>query len=285
MFRPQISAVVLFLALGALPSYAANGADTIPNSSWQQVGPGEKVTAYDHDAEQQLLEMANADRARAGLPPLKVDEGLIRAARAHAAEMAARNRLSHQFDGEKPLLQRLVVYSPLHLNGAGENVAMAENADEAYDALMASPPHRDNLLSPNFNFAGFGVIRNGHMLFVAQDFGSSTPSYSVQQAQELVSDSVERLRAQSKMPRLMRMSDSWTQSSACAMAQKDSLNAASAPEGAYMLRYTSMSPESLPANISKVIAQRGLRTYSAGTCYARTQKYPAGAYWVVLVFY
>ena len=52
-----------------------------------------------------------------------------------------------------------------------------------------------------------------------------------------------------------------------------------------MLRYSSMKPESLPSEISKVIARRGLHTYSAGTCYARTQRYPNGAYWVVLVFY
>ena len=69
------------------------------------------------------------------------------------------------------------------------------------------------------------------------------------------------------------------------MAQADSLDAAAPPPAAYMLRYTSMQPETLPSNISKVIAHRGLKTYSAGTCYARTQKYPNGAYWVVLLFY
>jgi hypothetical protein len=75
------------------------------------------------------------------------------------------------------------------------------------------------------------------------------------------------------------------QTSACAMAQADSLNAAAPPPGAYMLRYASMTPEALPGGISKVIAARGLHTYSAGTCYSKTQKYPGGAYWVVLVFY
>jgi hypothetical protein len=69
------------------------------------------------------------------------------------------------------------------------------------------------------------------------------------------------------------------------MAQADSLSAATPPPGAYMLRYTSMAPETLPSDISKVIAARGLHTYSAGTCYARTEKYPSGAYWVVLVFH
>ncbi len=164
-------------------------------------------------------------------------------------------------------------------------MAIAENAGEAHDALMASPPHRDNLLSPNFNVAGFGVFRSGNRLYVAQDFGSVLPSYSVQQAQELVAASVEQLRAQTNLPRLERVTSSNTQSSACAMAQADSLTAGAPPPGAYMLRYTSMQAETLPANISKVISRRGLHTYSAGTCYARTPKYPSGAYWVVLIFY
>ncbi len=232
-----------------------------------------------------MLEMANAERAHAGLAPLKMDDGLVRAARAHAAEMASQNQLSHQFSGEPSLPQRLAASSTLRLEREGENLAMAGNADQAHQALMSSPPHRDNLLSPNFNVAGFGVFRSGHMLFVAQDFGSSLPSYSVRQAEELVSASVEQLRAQAKMPRLQRVDSGSIQTSACAMAQADSLNAAAPPPGAYMLRYTSMTPEALPSGISKVIAARGLHTYSAGTCYSKTQKYPGGAYWVVLVFY
>jgi uncharacterized protein YkwD len=281
MFWALITVISLHLATGVAPSTAA---DTDAGSSGQQVAPSNS-TAYDLQAERQLLEMANTERANAGLAPLKMDAGLVRAARAHAAEMASRNQLSHQFSGEPALPQRLAASSPLHLERAGENVAMASNPDQAHQALMSSPPHRDNLLSPNFNVAGFGVFVSGHMLYVAQDFGSSLPSYSVRQAQELVSATLEQLRAQAKMPRLQRVDSGSAQSSACAMAQGDSLSAADPPPGAYMLRYTSMTPEALPSGIAKVIAARGLHTYSAGTCYARTQKYPSGAYWVVLVFY
>jgi uncharacterized protein YkwD len=282
MFWALITVLSLHLAAGgAAPKPAA---DSSPRSSIQQAAPQDS-TVYDTQAERQLLDLANAERIHAGLAPLKMDDGLVRAARAHAAEMAAQNQLSHQFSGEPALPQRLSASSPLHLEREGENVAMASNPDQAHQALMASPPHRDNLLNPNFNVAGFGVFRSGHMIYVAQDFGSSLPSYSVRQAQELVSASVEQLRAQSKMPRLQRVDSSGTQSSACAMAQADSLSAAAPPPGAYMLRYTSMTPEALPSGISKVIADRGLHTYSAGTCYAKTQKYPNGAYWVVLIFY
>jgi uncharacterized protein YkwD len=280
MFWALITAISLHLAAGGASSKPV--ADPTAGSSW--ASPSDSAT-YDVQAERQLLEMANAERANAGLAPLKMDNGLVRAARAHAAEMASQNQLSHQFSGERSLPQRLAASSPLHLEREGENVAMAANPDQAHQALMSSPPHRDNLLSPNFNVAGFGVCRSGHMLYVAQDFGSSLPSYSVRQAQELVSASVEQLRAQANLPRLRRVDSGSAQSTACAMAQADSLSAAAPPSGAYMLRYTSMTPEALPSTISKVIAARGLHTYSAGTCYAKTQKYPSGAYWVVLVFY
>ena len=263
-------------------------ADSDDNSSADSLSSDSSNTdssKYDPQAERYLLEMANAERARAGLAPLKMDNGLVRAARAHAAEMAAENQLSHQFSGEPPLPQRLAASSSLHLERTGENVAMAADPDQAHHALMSSPPHRDNLLSPNYNVAGFGVIRSGRVIYVAQDFGSSLPSYSVQQAQDMVDASVEQLRTQAKLPRLQRVDSRNAQSSACAMAQADSLSAAAPPPGAAVLRYSSMTPEAIPSSISKVIEARDLHTYSAGTCYARTQKYPSGAYWVMLVFY
>lgn len=283
MFLALIASATLHLAVAgaALPAAAA---DTAPNSSWQQVSPY-NAPNFDLQAEHDLLDKANADRARAGLPPLKMDSSMVRAARAHAAAMAAQKHISHQFSGEPSPSDRIAALSTLHLERTGENVAVAPNVEEAHEALMESRPHRDNLLSPKFNVAGFGVFRQGHVLYVAQDFGLSMATYSVQQAQELVSVNVEKLRAQAKMPQLRHVSDNDVQSSACAMAKADSLSAASPQPGTYMLRYTSMQPESLPAGISKIITHRGLRTYSAGTCYARTHRYPSGAYWVVLEFY
>jgi uncharacterized protein YkwD len=283
MFWPLITAIALHLAVGAAAPTQAKSATAASQSSWQQAPVSEPN--YQPAAEHRLLDMANADRARAGLAPLKMDASLVRAARVHAAQMAALGQLSHQFSGEPSLTERISSKSTLHLEGAGENVASAGNADDVHEALMASPPHRDNLLSPNFNVAGIGVVRKGNKLYVAQDFGTSLATYSVKRAQELVEQSVEQLRAQANMPRLRRVSNRNMEASACAMAQADSLSAAVPSPGAYLLRYTSMQPETLPANISKVIAQRGLKTYSAGTCYARTQKYPNGAYWVVLVFF
>src|SRR5436190_13347302 len=113
-------------------------ADASVGSSVQSYDPS---PAYEREAERQLLEMANAERAHVGLDPLKVDEGLVRAARAHAAQMAAQNKLSHQFSGEPAVPERIGANSGLHLNRTGENVAVAPNAEEAHAGLMSSPPH------------------------------------------------------------------------------------------------------------------------------------------------
>jgi uncharacterized protein YkwD len=283
MFLALIAAIPLHLAASgaALPAAAS---DTAPKSTWQQVSSYNAVN-FDLQAEHELLDKANADRAQAGLPPLKLDEGLVHAARAHAATMAGQRYISHRFSGEPSPTDRILAVSDSRLQRIGENVAVAPNVEDAHDAVMASAPHRDNLLSAKFNVAGFGVFRQGHVIYVTQDFGLAMATYSAQQAQQLVSASVEKLREQEKMPQLKQVNDSDAQSGACAMAKADSLSAASPPPGAYMLRYTSMQPDSLPIEISKVISHRGLHTYSAGTCYARTKRYPSGAYWVVLEFY
>jgi len=84
------------------------------------------------------------------------------------------------------------------------------------------------------------------MLYVAQDFRSSLATYSVTQAEQLVTASIEQLRAQINLPRLARINDRNAHASACARAQADSPNATTPSGGAFVLRYISMEPEKLP---------------------------------------
>jgi hypothetical protein len=68
------------------------------------------------------------------------------------------------------------------------------------------------------------------------------------------------------------------------MAQADSLNT-TAPQAHYVLRYTSMQLDTLPNGAAKVVGDRAIRSFSTGTCYARTSTHPNGAYWVTVLFY
>lgn len=238
----------------------------------------------DAEAGRQLLEMANRERAQAGLPPLQADEGLTKAAQAHAAAMAAQQKLSHQLSGEASLVHRLAANSKTHLDQSGENVAFAGSVDQAQDSLMHSPPHRANLLNAGYNVAGFSVVRRGSLLYVTQDFGHSLPSRTDAEAEVLVGRSVDGMRAQSHLPGLQRMDGKEAASTACAMAEADSLRTPG-PKARAVLRYTTSDPQTLPENAAQLIKARSVRSFAAGSCYARTRTYPTGMYWVVILFF
>jgi uncharacterized protein YkwD len=244
--------------------------------------------AYDSAAEQKLLDLANQARVQAGLAPLLTDHGLTEAAREHAVAIAERQQLSHQLPGEPPLAQRLATSTNLHLERGGENVATAATVDQIYASLMRSPPHRENLLNPSFNVAGFGVVRNGHLLFVTQDFGEGRPRYSAQTSEDLVAASVTQMRQRQRRSSLLRLNSGAAQAVACSMARANSLNTPMSRDMAqsrYLLRYTSNQPQSLPPSAPRAINDPHISAFAVGCCYAKTASYPNGVYWMALMFY
>ena len=128
----------------------------------------------DSAAESTLLELANQSRDQAGAPRLRMDKSLSEAARAHARLMVAQRQLSHQFDGEPSLMPRLRE-SGLRLSWVGENVAYNASVEKIFEALMQSPPHRQNLLDPDFNVVGFAAFWSEGKLYVVQDFARVLP--------------------------------------------------------------------------------------------------------------
>jgi uncharacterized protein YkwD len=257
---------------------------TVTNVSLHQFPSGANAFPFGTEAERRLFDLANHARIEAGLAPLQADEGLTQAARAHAAAMAAQQQLSHQLSGEPALRQRLAAESKLHLDVAGENVAYAGSVEQASDNLMHSPQHRENLLSADFNVAGFAVVQSGPRLYVVQDFAHSLPSFSGGQAEDVLAEAVRRMRSEAKLPELRRTDNAPAQSTACAMAHADSLKTPS-PEGRYIMRYTAMEPGNLPSGISKIISDRSVNSLAEGTCFSKTVSYPNGAYWIALIFY
>jgi uncharacterized protein YkwD len=250
--------------------------------SIQPSGTANAPPSFDKDAERKLLELANQARAQVGLVPLQADEGLKNAARTHASEMAAQRQLSHQFAGETALPERLAKDSDLHLDRAGENVAYAGSAEQAQDTLMHSPPHRENLLNPEYNVAGFGVVRSGSTLYITQDFGHRLPTISPQQAEAAIVKQVNQSRGESGLPFLRQVNAAGT--GACPDANAGRVRT-STTAARYVLRYTSMDPAKLPTGTEKVIRDPNLQTFSVNACYARNSAYPNGAYWIVAQFF
>src|SRR6202046_1186518 len=241
---------------------------------------------FDPEAEQPLLERANQARAKAGAPRLALDAGMSIAARTHAAAMFAARQLSHQFDGEPSLPQRLAAASRTQLDQEGENVALDFDAERGHQHLMLSPPHRANLLNPAYNVVGLGVVRSGDRLYIVQDFGHALPTYSLAEVKDRIAATVAQARSQTNQPAFVRRDLPTADAAACSMAQADKLGTSPVHQLAQrytVLAYTGLRPETLPGNASQLFGSHGLRSFSVGACYARSETYPSGAYWVVLL--
>ncbi len=282
MLLAFLASMALLLPPGAQPAESASAAAASAAASAdippQRFKPSPK---FDFQGEQQLLALTNRERQRVGAVALRIDPNLTAAARAHALAMAQRRELSHRLAGEPALDQRVASHS-LHLIRAGENVALDVDVAQAHDGLMHSPHHRENLLRPDYNIVGFGIARAGDEIYVVEDFGESVPTVSSAQAEDAVAKAIERQR------QLKRLQLRTLRRAACSMASQDQINpkqvSALGPMR-YVLTYTNLQPESLPGDAERALADRKLRSYAVGSCYAHTPTYPNGAYFVAVTFY
>jgi uncharacterized protein YkwD len=124
------------------------------------------------EEEKALLDLTNAERKKAGVPELKPNEKLFQAARAHSANMARQERLSHILDDENPGDRlRKVGY-----RGAtwGENCAAGQRTpEEAVSSWMNSEGHRQNLLNQQYTEVGLGIATSaGGTRYYTQVFGT-----------------------------------------------------------------------------------------------------------------
>lgn len=121
-------------------------------------------------AEEELLELVNGERARRGLPMLRMDDRLRVAARAHSADMLIRGYFSHtSLDGRSPFDR--MRSAGAEFATAGENLAFAPTVKMVHRGLMSSPGHRANILNPQYRRVGIGVQDAGVFgLMVTQNF-------------------------------------------------------------------------------------------------------------------
>jgi uncharacterized protein YkwD len=129
--------------------------------------------AEDHQFEQRVLDLVNAERAKYGAQPLAYDRQLDLASERHNQVQAATGRMAHDGIGDGTPRDRIRATG---FTGAwGENVATGQLSPEQVVAeWMASPGHRRNILDPTYDRLGvsYTVASNGRT-FWAQSFGTS----------------------------------------------------------------------------------------------------------------
>jgi len=153
------------LALGLVGSEAAAARTDVETTRQSSSGP-----------ERRLLRAMNESRRAHGLPLLRVDATLQRAARAHSRDMIARGYFDHGAFGTR--LSRFGVRGEV----IGENLAAASGrralARHIVRMWLGSPGHRANLLRPGFRRVGIGALPGrlpglGNVRVVTADFAGT----------------------------------------------------------------------------------------------------------------
>jgi uncharacterized protein YkwD len=117
-------------------------------------------------AENLMGQTLNADRAAAGLVPVRLDARLMAIARARSADMAAKNYFSHtQPDGRTVF--DILTAKAIKWYSAGEIIAwntwptLADSVTAANNGWLGSPTHRSIIMATSYNYMGIGLAVDG----------------------------------------------------------------------------------------------------------------------------
>lgn len=238
--------------------------------------------------EQQLIRELNQSRAQHGLSPLKVDPRLVGAAREHSKKMAAANTLSHVLPGEPSVAER-IADAGVHYSRSGENVGYNTDFNGIQSGFMHSPPHRANILNPDYKEVGIGVARDRNGVYwVTQDFAEDVPQRTARQAEDLAAKSFESMRKTDGLAPLPRVRVQQLQSLTCRMAHASRLDpraVLSLPGVRNVITYNNSRPENLPQSVQNVARDRALTRFAVAACQTSNATNPGGTYFVVMAFY
>ncbi|NUQ00727.1 MAG: CAP domain-containing protein [Armatimonadetes bacterium] len=169
----------LLLVVGlALPAArAADGCAVLP---WWEPGTFEGVA----DVEARLFESTNAERRKRNLPVLKPLPALQTAARQHSQEMLKEDYFEHDSPHAQWRTASMRAYrSGLWEGKAGENIVYMKTTGYtmSHELLarefmygdhgwMNSPPHKANILDPDYTHLGLGVAAKNGRYYATQVF-------------------------------------------------------------------------------------------------------------------
>ncbi len=120
-------------------------------------------------AERELFTAINRARREQGLQTLRWNNSLAAAARYHATQMAEHRAAQHAFEGE-PTLSARVRQTGARFTWLAENVTQGPAPEFIHAQFMQSHNHRANILDPDMNSIGIGIVESQGQLFTVEDF-------------------------------------------------------------------------------------------------------------------
>jgi uncharacterized protein YkwD len=235
-------------------------------------------------AERKILDLLNQDRAIEKLPPLAWNGHAAMAARKHSRLLAQHGDLSHQFEKEEPVPQRMAA-TGLRFTDSAENVAVADAPEEAHMALMLSPGHRTNIMNPRYNAVGIGVHEAKGRLWVTQDFAWTTAVYNNVEFGQALIGAFNQARKEKGIKPLDAFVDSHLSSLACsAHGEVQNVAAAINGNGGKIFLFTLSEPTRMPEELTGYLVSSRYQRVNLGVCFSPDAQHGYANFWVVTFF-
>jgi cysteine-rich secretory family protein len=233
--------------------------------------------------EQKILDLVNREREKANVPRLVWDQNLAEAARAHSALMADYANVGHVLPGESAVAERMAA-SHARFTASGENVALADSAEEVHLALMNSPGHRRNIMSPRYSAVGIGVVLRKGRLYVTQDFAWLIPAFSESQFYDAMVEAINEARRAHGMRVLMAHDSPHLHDAACATKGDVAGVSPGVSGNAKLVLFTLSDPGKAAETLKDYLATPQLLHMHVGVCFRPDQQYGPANFWVAIVF-
>lgn len=154
----SIALVVVSLLALAPPLAPAANAATLPPNHAQFVA--------------RVVELVNAERQRAGLPPLVANGALMQASQGYAGEMADTGCFNHACGSS--MRERVERAGYTEWTALAENIAFGyATPEDVMAGWMGSSGHRANILNATYRDLGVGLALRGTTPYWVQNFGAS----------------------------------------------------------------------------------------------------------------
>jgi hypothetical protein len=182
-----------------------------------------KTVFFADIAKTALIEFLNSERKNRGLAPLSENTALNKSAYLKAKDILEKNYFSHfSPEGISPWYWFKVAGYDYQF--AGENLAIGFlDSKEVHEAWMKSPPHRQNILNPNYKEVGIAVLKgkfNGNEVYVVvQHFGSQKEKLIPHSATSTISTPV-----QVSTPTQVSLKETSTQETSTVLGEKEKIS-------------------------------------------------------------
>jgi uncharacterized protein YkwD len=234
--------------------------------------------------EMKLFNLLNQERERAGLQRLQWDYHLAESARFHAQQMVQHRELSHMLPGEPDMGERIAA-TGIRFDAIAENVAYAPTVESAHQGLMNSPPHRTNIMNPQYDAVGVAVISSGRELYVAQNFAHALPPYTETQFRNTMLLAFNQARRSKGLGEMKVVFDEHLQQAACSGQPDPHSLIAELPGAANVDVFTASSPVNLPDHMHLSATDSRLHRMNVGVCFKPGREQGYASFTVVAAFF